>query len=117
MQPEVPTDPRGAKIVLPSVAEAGNDARVATWRSPGRRLRGRIGARCVPDGEIRELTAGAWCGSLPMDERRTPKHSDCDERKSGKCADNQRWPGHHGLHENWASGVIPDITGLPEPRS
>ena len=42
MQPEVPTDPRGTEIVLPSVAEAGNDARVATWRSLGRRLRGRI---------------------------------------------------------------------------
>ena len=41
MQPEVPTDPRGTEIVLPSVAEAGNDARVATWRSYGRRLRGR----------------------------------------------------------------------------
>ena len=42
MQPEVPTGPRGTEIVLPSVAEAGNDARVATWRSLGRRLRGRI---------------------------------------------------------------------------
>ena len=34
--------PRGTEIVLPSVAEAGNDARVATWRSVGRRLRGRL---------------------------------------------------------------------------
>ena len=42
MRPEVPTDPRGTEIVLPSVAEAGNDARVATWRSLGRRLRGRL---------------------------------------------------------------------------
>src|SRR5690242_3837386 len=42
MQPGVPTDPRGTEIVLPSVTGAGNDARVATWRSYGRRLRGRI---------------------------------------------------------------------------
>jgi hypothetical protein len=42
MRPEVPTGPRGTEIVLPSVAEAGNDARVATWRSLGRRLQGRI---------------------------------------------------------------------------
>ena len=42
MQPEVPTDPRGMEIVLPSVVAAGNDAGVATWRSYGRRLRGRI---------------------------------------------------------------------------
>ena len=42
MQPEVPTGPPGTEIVLPSVAEAGNDARVATWRSLGQRLRGRI---------------------------------------------------------------------------
>lgn len=42
MRPDVPTDPHDTKIVLPSGAAAGNDARVGTWRSYGRRLRSRI---------------------------------------------------------------------------
>src|SRR5215207_7564028 len=43
VQSEIPPAPRGREIDLPSAAAAGNDAAVATtWRSFGRRLRGRF---------------------------------------------------------------------------
>jgi hypothetical protein len=42
MHREGPAAAHAAKIVLPLPAGAGNDARVATWRTLGRRLRGRF---------------------------------------------------------------------------
>ena len=60
--------PRGTEIDLPSAAAAGNDAAVATtWRSSGRRLRGRLSTAAL---RIRRRWRSAAFRAARLDRRR-----------------------------------------------